>query len=71
MAKYAIIVEKANGNYSAYCPDLPGCIATGKTEDDTIETMKQAIRSHLQGLEEGNILLPDVKCTVRQVEVTI
>ena len=71
MAKYAIIVEKANGNYSAYCPDLPGCIATGKTEDDTIETMKQAIRSHLQGLEEGNILLRDVKCTVRQVEVTI
>lgn len=71
MAKYTIIVEKANGNYSTHCPDLPGCIATGKTEDDTIETMKQAIRSYLQGLKEGNIPLPDVKCTVQQVEVTI
>ena len=71
MAKYIIIIEKANGNYSAYCPDLPGCIATGKTEEDTIETMKQAIRFHLEGLKESNIPLPDVKCTVRQVEVTI
>jgi len=71
MAKYTIIIEKANGNYSAYCPDLPGCIATGKTEQDTLGTMKEAIKFHLEGLKENNIPLPGVKCTVRQIEVTI
>ncbi|MBW1731547.1 MAG: type II toxin-antitoxin system HicB family antitoxin [Deltaproteobacteria bacterium] len=55
MAKYTIIIEKANGNYSAYCPDLPGCIATGKTEQDTLETMKEAIRFHLEGLKDCHI----------------
>jgi len=71
MATYTIIIEKANENYSAYCPDLLGCVATGKTEQDTLETMKEAIKFHLEGLKENNIPLPDVKCTVRQIEVTI
>ena len=55
MAKYTIIIEKANENYSAYCPDLPGCVATGKTEQDTFETMKEAIRLHLEGLKHCHI----------------
>jgi predicted RNase H-like HicB family nuclease len=43
MIRYTIIIEKAEGNYSAYCPDLPGCIATGFTPEETIQRMKDAI----------------------------
>jgi len=55
VAKFTIIFEKANANYSAYCLDLPGCIGTGKTEQDTFETMKEAIRFHLEGLKHCHI----------------
>ena len=44
MFKYTIIVEKTNGNYSAYCPNLPGCVAMGKTIEETIQNMKEAIK---------------------------
>jgi len=46
MAEYTIIIERAEGNYSAYCPDLPGCIATGSTIEKTIQRMKEAIIFH-------------------------
>jgi len=46
MVKYTIIIEKAEGNYSAYCPDLPGCIATGFTPEETIQRMKEAVKFH-------------------------
>jgi predicted RNase H-like HicB family nuclease len=49
---YAVIVEQAGRNYSAYAPDLPGCVATGKTVAETLERMRGAIRLHLQGLAE-------------------
>ena len=52
MSKYTIIIEKAEENYSAYCPDLPGCIATGRTEEETIQRMKEAIEFHIEGLRE-------------------
>ncbi|NCQ04443.1 MAG: type II toxin-antitoxin system HicB family antitoxin, partial [Cyanobacteria bacterium] len=48
MVEYTIIIEKAEGNYSAYCPDLPGCIATGFTPEETIQRMKEAIKFHLE-----------------------
>lgn len=47
MFRYPVIIEKANGNYSAYCPDLPGCIATGKTVEETLTQIKEAIQFHL------------------------
>ena len=52
MSKYTIIIEKAEENYSAYCPDLPGWIATGRTEEETIQRMKEAIEFHIEGLRE-------------------
>ena len=64
MVKYTIIVEKAEGNYSAHCPDLPGCVATGKTVDETIKNMHEAIRFHLEGLKAENIPIPQTKSTV-------
>lgn len=57
MVEYTIIIEKAEGNYSAYCPDLPGCIATGFTPEETIQSMKEAIIFHLEGLKKEKIAI--------------
>ena len=59
MSRYLIIVEKANANFSAYSPDLPGCIATGKTQADVTRNMHDAIEMHLQGLREDNLPIPE------------
>ena len=50
--KYAVVIEKANGNYSAYVPDLPGCISTGRTREEAIESIREAIVGHVQTLRE-------------------
>ena len=50
--RYPIVIEKANGNYSAYCPDLPGCVATGPTVKETLLQMRDAIQFHIRGLEK-------------------
>ncbi len=52
---YAVIVEKAGKNYSAYAPDLPGCVATGKSVDETLVRMREAIRMHVRGLGEDRM----------------
>ena len=51
--RYAIVIEKANGNLSAYVPDLPGCVATGKTPKEVNANIRDAIRFHLDGLREA------------------
>ncbi len=58
MQKFLIVIEKAKNNYSAYSPDLPGCIATGKTVKQVEKNMYDAIELHLQGLVEDNIPIP-------------
>jgi predicted RNase H-like HicB family nuclease len=50
--RYAVVIEKANGNYSAYVPDLPGCVATGATVKETEREIRDAIRFHIDGLKE-------------------
>ncbi len=52
MGEYKIIVEKAKGNYSAYAPGLPGCVATGATRTEAVKNMKEAIQFHLEGCRE-------------------
>jgi predicted RNase H-like HicB family nuclease len=71
MYKCPIIIEKAESNFSAYCPDLPGCIATGRTEEETVQRMKEAIEFHIEGLREGktSITVPSTKAV--SVEVTV
>ena len=69
MKKYAIIIEEAGENYSAFCPDLPGCVATGKTPEETKRNMKEAIEFHLEGLREENLPLPENRTIACQVEV--
>jgi len=56
---YAMIVEKAEGNYSAYFPDLPGCIATGKTLEELKKRMREALELHLRGMREDGLPIPE------------
>ncbi|GBE54760.1 hypothetical protein BMS3Bbin15_00921 [archaeon BMS3Bbin15] len=69
MYKYVVIVEKTENNYSAYSPDLPGCIATGKTVEGTIKRMKEAIEFHIEGLKIEGLNIPEPSSTVATVEV--
>ncbi len=69
MFRYTIIIEKANDNYSAYCPDLPGCIATGSTVDETIERMKEAIEFHIEGLKKEGLEIPRPLTRAASIEV--
>lgn len=58
MHRFLIIIEKAENNYSAYSPDLPGCVATGATREDAEEMMHEAIELHVRGLVEDGIPVP-------------
>jgi predicted RNase H-like HicB family nuclease len=59
MHRFLVVIEKTEANFSAYSPDLPGCIATGKTRDDAEKNMYEAIRFHVQGLREDNQAIPE------------
>ena len=71
MFRYPIIIEKSKNNYSAYSPDLPGCVATGATIKETLSRMRSAMKFHLEGLrkEGSEILRPSTK--VKYVEISI
>jgi predicted RNase H-like HicB family nuclease len=56
--RYAVVIEKAEGNYSAYVPDLPGCVATGATVAETQREIRAAIRFHLEGLRADGLAVP-------------
>jgi len=56
--RYAVVIEKAAGNYSGYVPDLPGCIATGPDVATVESELRQAIRFHIDGLQEDGIPIP-------------
>jgi predicted RNase H-like HicB family nuclease len=67
--KYPIIIEKTKKNYSAYCPDLPGCVATGRTSSETVQKMKSAIALHLAGLKEDGLPIPKPSTSVGYVTI--
>jgi predicted RNase H-like HicB family nuclease len=69
MHRFLIVIEKANGNYSAYSPDLPGCVATGKTHKETEQNMYKAIEMHIQGLIEDNLSVPKSSAIAEYVVV--
>ena len=58
MHRFLVVIEKAKRNYSAYSPDLPGCVATGRTLEETERSMHEAIRMHVQGLQEDGLPVP-------------
>ena len=58
MHRFLIVIENAGSNLSAYSPDLPGCVATGETREETEENMYEAIQLHLEGLREDGLPIP-------------
>lgn len=69
MHKYTIIIEKAGNNYSAHCPDLPGCIASGPTVEETSHKMKQAIKFHIEGLKGEKMDIPESTTEATSIEI--
>jgi predicted RNase H-like HicB family nuclease len=67
--RYAIVIEKAEANFSAYVPDLPGCVATGSTLKETEQAIREAIEFHLEGLREDGAPIPPPTSRVDYVEV--
>ena len=66
---YAVVIEKAASNYAAYVPDLPGCVATGQTREETEQQIRQAIELHLRGMREDRLSIPEPVSQVEYVEV--
>ena len=56
--KYLVVIEKANDNFSAYLPDIPGCVATGKTKEEARQNILEALSLHLEGLREDGLPIP-------------
>ena len=69
--KYLVIIEKAEGNYSAYSPDLPGCVATGGSIEKTLSRMKDAIRFHIEGLKTEGLAIPEPSSRAKYVEISV
>jgi predicted RNase H-like HicB family nuclease len=69
--RYAVVLEKAKRNYSAYVPDLPGCVATGKTVQETLSAIRAAIEFHIEGLVADGAPVPDPATLVDYAEVHI
>ena len=67
--RYAIVIESAGDNYSAYVPDIPGCVATGSTIEETESEIRDAIRFHLEGLRADDLPIPPASSRVDYVEV--
>ena len=59
MKRYAVVIEKADGNYSAYVPDLPGCVATGPSVAVVEAEIRDAIRFHIEGLKDDGLEIPE------------
>ncbi|MEO8327791.1 MAG: type II toxin-antitoxin system HicB family antitoxin [Nitrospirota bacterium] len=69
--RYAIVIEKSPANFAAYVPDLPGCVATGATLNETETLIREAIEFHLEGLQADGQAIPPPSCQVEYVEVSV
>ncbi|MBN1425814.1 type II toxin-antitoxin system HicB family antitoxin [Candidatus Fermentibacteria bacterium] len=69
MHRFLIVIEKTEGNYSAYSPDLPGCVATGRTRDQTARRMHEAIDMHVRGLLEDRLPVPQTHSTAEYIAI--
>jgi predicted RNase H-like HicB family nuclease len=67
--RFLVVIEKADGNYSAYSPDLPGCVATGRTRAQVTRHMHMAIEMHVRGLREDRLPVPKPRAFAEYVAV--
>lgn len=68
MMRYAVVIEKAGDNYSAYAPDLPGCVATAESVAELERELREAIRFHIEGLKEDGLPVPPPSAVAEYVE---
>jgi predicted RNase H-like HicB family nuclease len=68
MHRYLVVIENAGSNYSAYSPDLPGCVATGTTPEETKTNMAEAIEFHLEGMTKDGLPIPEPSSVADYVE---
>jgi predicted RNase H-like HicB family nuclease len=68
--KYAIVIEKAEENYSAYAPDLPGCVDIGDTLEEVEEAMREAIEFHLEGMQQEGLSIPEPTSIGKMLELS-
>ena len=69
MHRLLVVIEKANGHYSAYSPDLLGCVATGDTREQAEQNMHEAVRMHVEGLLEDDLPVPESKAFAEYIAV--
>ncbi len=69
--KYAVAIEKASKNYSAYVPDVPGCIATGPTVEETKRLLREAIELHFESMVEDGQEIPPAETVIAHIEVHV
>jgi predicted RNase H-like HicB family nuclease len=67
--KYAVVIERAENNFAAYVPDLPGCVATGRSLGEVERNIRDAIAMHIDGLREDNVPIPVPQTAAMLVEV--
>jgi predicted RNase H-like HicB family nuclease len=67
--RYTIVIEKADGNYSAYVPDLPGCVATGASIEEVESQIREAIAFHVEGLREDGLPVPAAQSKVEYIDI--
>ena len=71
MYRFLIVIEKTNGNYSAYCPDIPGCVASGKTQEETERNMHEAVQMHIEGMIEDKMAIPENVTLAEYIAVAV
>jgi predicted RNase H-like HicB family nuclease len=67
--RYAVVIEKAENNYSVYVPDLPGCVATGATAEEAEAEIREAIEFHIEGMREDGLPIPEPASKVEYIDV--
>ncbi len=71
MKRYVVVIERADHNYSAYVPDLPGCVATGQTVEDVERQIREAIAFHVEGLKQDGLEIPEPATLAGYVEAPV
>lgn len=67
--RYLVVLERAESNWAAYSPDVPGCVATGATPEETLAAFAEALRLHLEGLREDGLPIPEPRSRAEYVKV--
>ena len=70
MYRFLIVIENAGANFSAYSPDLPGCVTTGKTREETEKNMYEAIQLHIEGMLEDGLTIPDSSAVAEYIVIS-